>query len=196
MEPFKILLSILTALSCQLNIISMPEINHLNEIAVIRQTNQYIVFYHTVDNGLTDVIILYLDEAALNTAKIPQNLDSIKCTCNGCGGRKKSDRFHIIPPIVEQFFPYAYQLTKKNINNSNFSHKLEPKLTLISNEFALVIEARIINKHRFKDKLIDHQKILGWRDKEKPGHHHGAYVFIYKKDTNHCAHAMFHKTIK
>ncbi len=98
----------------------MPEINRFfDEISVIRQTNQYIVFYYTVNNELTDTIILYLDEAALNTIKTDDwpSLDTIKCVCNICGGKKKNDRFHKIPPIIDQFLPYAYRLTKKRISS-------------------------------------------------------------------------------
>lgn len=199
MKTFKVLLLTLTSLVCQLNILSMLEINSQiyssDEISVIRQTDQYIIFYHTPNNQLTDTVILYLDEAALTEIKkeAPQSLDIIKCVCNSCGGRKKNDRFHTIPPIIEQFLPHAIQLTKNTIKNFSFHNNLEPKIALIRDEFALVLEARIINKNNFRNDKVDHNKILRWRNKKKRGHHHGAYVFIYKKDTKHCTHAMFHK---
>lgn len=151
----------------------------------IAQDANHAVLHHQSRNG-HQKIALYFDEA---NNEASTNLAVKRCQCPACGGKIKADRYHDIPSAIQNNLNCAYKLTQNSLNNPGIHHQFYSRLHLAENEFALVLEARIINNPYFPS-----SKVLDVKDMLIKGHHHGAYVFIYNQD-GHCKHAMFHETI-
>lgn len=151
----------------------------------VAQDVNHAVLHHQSRNG-HQKIALYFDEA---NNEVSTDLAVKRCQCPACGGRIKADRYHDIPSAIQDNLNCAYKLTQNSLNNPGIHHQFCSRLHLAENEFALVLEARIINNPYFPS-----SKVLDVKDMLIKGHHHGAYVFIYNQD-GHCKHAMFHESI-
>ena len=111
----------------------------------VAQDVNHAVLHHQSHNG-HQKIVLYFDEA--NNA-IFTDLAVKRCQCPACGGRIKADRYHDIPSAIQDNLSCAYKLTQNSLNSPGIHHQFCSQLHLAENEFALVLEARIINNPYF-----------------------------------------------
>ncbi len=148
---------------------------------VIKQTlNPYEQAYktHNIDDFMTVVIYKTTAQTTLNPI-IFRNY--------------KSDKFHTISPLLKNYLCYGII-----IDNKTFLHQYPniPSFYLNSDtHYALVLHASVIigNKHIAYHFQRNPDKLANLRTENWSGLHHGAYIFIFDKQTNECIHACFHE---
>ncbi len=119
--------------------------------------------------------------------------DGQPCCINDCISlipkHLKYDKFHQISPLVKNYLKYGYMLDDTMLNTPGIHQQFCHQLSLKNSHWALIIEARIIHNSYY-----DCSSALNDREQNICGHHHGAYVFIFDKESNECIHACFHQT--
>ncbi|MBX9830400.1 hypothetical protein K2X40_00440 [Candidatus Babeliales bacterium] len=123
------------------------------------------------------MVVLYLNNRALS---VMRGRDiSVK--------NQKADKFHKLSPFVKDYIQYGVVPGIEGIH-TEFARQLD--FERLENRSVLVLEAKIVHSASY-----DHTQALRDKDRDFPGSHRGAYVFMFDRETLECKHACFHETL-
>ncbi|MBY0353707.1 hypothetical protein K2W90_05065 [Candidatus Babeliales bacterium] len=148
-----------------------------NYDSIVHKDSQHVVIRQQLASGPSMMVVLYLSNRDLSAMR-GRDI-SVK--------NPKNDKFHKLSPFIKDYLQYGVVPGIEGIH-TQFASQLD--FDRLENRSVIVLEAKIVHNASY-----DYHQALRDKDKDFPGSHRGAYVFMFDRESGECKHACFHETL-